>query len=126
MKMESLLFLWNMTQQHRGTSSARVAAGVLLGLYNSARFPFPLDELRVLDRKSLMHALEVIANDAAHCQMEVHAWLDRYSGRTDFGERFEHLAHEYASFRRGRCKKIDLRDISPSRLVLTAQEAAHG
>ncbi|MGO1072686.1 DUF7673 family protein [Lysobacter sp. CA199] len=122
MKIEALMHLWNMTQQHRGTSGGRVATGVLLGLYNSMRFPFPLDELRVLDSEGLVHAIEVIRCDAAHCQMEVHAWLNLASGRSDFGDRFEHLAHEYNVFKRGRCKTTALQPLNPSRLVLRAPD----
>lgn len=132
MKIQALAHLWNLTQQHRGTSGARVAAGVLLGLYNSDRFPFPLDELRALDSENLAHAIEVIHCDAAHCQMEVHQWLNVASGRSDFGERFEHLAHEYGAFKRGRCKVSSLQPLNPSRLVLrlparvAAENAAGG
>lgn len=128
MKIQSLAHLWNLTQQHRGTSGARVAAGVLLGLYNSDRFPFPLDELRALDSENLAHAIEVIRSDAAHCQMEVHRWLNVASGRSDFGDRFEHLAHEYSAFKRARCKASELQPLNPARLVLRApdQEVANG
>ncbi|UOF16436.1 hypothetical protein IEQ11_07240 [Lysobacter capsici] len=118
MKIASLIYLWNMTQQHRGTSGARVAAGVLLGIYNSNRFPFPLDELRALDSETLAHAIDVIRCDASHCQMEVHVWLNIASGRSDFGDRLEHLAHEYNVFKRGRCKASDLRLLDPARIVL--------
>ena len=48
MNTQSLTKLWNHTQQHKGTSGARAAAGVLLGLYNGDRFPFDLTELRVI------------------------------------------------------------------------------
>lgn len=129
MNMLALVELWNLTQQHSGTSGARVAAGVLLGLYNGDRFPFDLTELRALDRHNLDCALAVIGSDAGHCQMEVHEWLNRSSGRSDFGERFEHLAHEYARFKRGRCKKQGLRPVTPPRLVLRVsaeREVIHG
>ena len=118
MNTEALMHLWNLTQQHKGTSGARAAAGVLLGLYNGDRFPFDLTELRVLDPKHLAAAMEVIGADAAHCQMEVHRILDNLTGRTDFGERFEHLAHEYSRFKRGRCKAADLKPLSPAIAVL--------
>ena len=64
MNTEALMQLWNLTQQHKGTSGARAAAGVLLGLYNGERFPFDLTELRVLDPKHLAAAMEVIGADA--------------------------------------------------------------
>ena len=128
MNIESLIRLWNMTQEHVGTSGARVAAGVLLGLYNGDRFPFDLTELRALDPDNLTHALAVISSDAGRCQMEVHVWLNRVTDRNDFGPRFEHLAHEFICFKRGRCPKNQLRPVSPARLVLRmpAQEVAHG
>ena len=73
MNDQSLVHLWNMTQEQHGTSGARVAAGVLLGLYNGERFPFDLTELRVLDNDNLQHAINVIHSDARFCQMEVPA-----------------------------------------------------
>lgn len=117
-RIASLILLWNTTQQHTGTSGARVATGILLGLYNGDRFPFDLTELRALDRTHLAAALDVIGGDARSCPMEVHRMLDCMTGRTDFGERFEHLAHGYARFKRGRCKREQLRPVSPARLVL--------
>lgn len=127
MNIAALVHLWNMTQKHSGTSGARVAAGVLLGLYNGDRFPFDLTELRALDGDNLEQAIEVIRADSGFCQMEVHAWLNRLSNRQDFGERFEHLAHEYNRFKRGRCKKEFLKPVSPARLTLRMPKvAAHG
>ena len=120
---QSLVHLWNMTQEQRGTSGARVATGVLLGLYNGERFPFDLTELRVLDHNNLQHAINVISSDASFCQMEVHRHLDGIAGRSDFGERFEWLAHDYKTFRRGRCKKTALQIVFPAFLVLDKPNA---
>lgn len=116
MNIRALVTLWNCTQRHHGTSGARAAAGVLLGLYNGTRFPFDLVDLRVMDSTYLDAAMEVIKSDASHCQMEVHDWLNRLTGRVDFGHRFEHLAHEYR--RKGRCKREYLVPISSESLVL--------
>lgn len=124
MNTQALIQLWNLTQLHSGTSGARAAAGVLLGLYNGSRFPYDLTDLRVLDSTNLRAALEVIAADAGRCQMEVHDWLNRLSGRTDFGPRFEQLAHEYGCFKRGRCKREYLADLQPKRLTLREPEKA--
>lgn len=121
----ALIRLWNLTQMHRGTSGARAAAGVLLGLYNGARFPFDLTELRVLDSSNLQAAIDVVNADASRCQREVHEWLNLLAGRRDFGQRFEHLAHEYAAFKRGRCKREHLVPLQPASLVLDAGEYAH-
>jgi hypothetical protein len=119
MNRTSLITLWNLTQKHPGTSGARVAAGVLLGLYNGQRFPLDLTELRCFDANNLAAAIEVIRADASRCQMEVHEWLNHFTGRTDFGCRFEHLAHEYKRFQRGRCTKAQLaeRPIDPPHIA---------
>lgn len=120
MDTTALIKLWNTTQQHIGTSGARVCAGVLLGLYNGQRFQLDMTELRALDTDLLDAAIAVIHSDAGRCQMEVHEWLNHLTGRRDFGDRFEHLAHEYTIFKRGRCKREHLaeRPISPARLVI--------
>lgn len=101
MNIKSLISLWNHTQQHAGTSGARVCAAVLLGLYNGARFPMDLTDLRILDAGLLNDSLAVITADSGRCQKEVHEWLNCVSGRYDFGERFEALAFEYKTFKRG-------------------------
>ena len=116
MNLPALVALWNATQMHVGTSGARAAAGVLLGLYNGSRFPFDLTELRLLDGKLLEAAIEVIRCDATRCEMEVHSWLNRVTGRTDFGQRFEHLAYEWR--RKGKCKREYLEPLRPPRLVI--------
>lgn len=124
MNTAALIRLWNVTQLHHGTSGARAAAGVLLGLYNGGRFPLDLTELRVLDDANLRDAIDVIRCDASRCEMEVHSWLNRLTGRRDFGQRFEHLAHEYntAPFKRGRCKREYLEPLSPPSLVIRESE----
>lgn len=121
MKTESLIKLWNLTQQHPGTSGARAAAGVLLGLYNGTRFPFDLTDLRMLDTGNLTAALDVIGADAARPLMEVHQWLNQLTRRTDFGARFEKIAHEYLAFKRGRCKREYLQALQPARITISLQ-----
>lgn len=116
MNTQALIELWNLTQRHHGTSGARAAAGVLLGLYNGGRFPMDLTDLRVLDNNHLRAAMLVMHEDASRCQMEVHDWLNQLTGRTDFGQRFEHLAHEYS--RKGKCKKEHLGAITPKNLLI--------
>lgn len=116
MNLDLLALLWNITQQHPGTSGARAAAGVLLGLYNGERFPFDLTELRLLDGCNRTAALHVITVDACTCKMGIHLWLNRLTERQDFRQRFEHLAHEYG--RRGRCKIGDLEKLTPHCLVI--------
>lgn len=118
MNTRALIQLWNLTQLHPGTSGARAAVGVLLGLYNGTRFPFDLTDLRVLDTEHLQAALQVITDDATRCQMEVHEWLNKLSGRRDFGQRFEQLAWEYQAFKRGRCKREWLAPLDPPHLRL--------
>lgn len=84
---------------------ARVAAHLLLGLYNGRRFPFDLTDLRCLDAENLQRALTLLRFDACP-KMEVHQWLNQMYGRTDFGMRFEHMAHAWKL--KGRCKKEHL------------------
>lgn len=108
MNTQALIRIWNHTQQHSGTTGARVCASVLLGLYNGARFPMDLTDLRSLDDELRRDCIEVIAADAKHCQHEVHEWLQILSRVGMFGARFEHLAWEYKCFKRGRCHKDDL------------------
>lgn len=122
MNTQALIELWNVTQRHHGTSGGRAAAGVLLGLYNGTRFPMDLTDLRVLDNNNLRAAMEVMQEDASRCQMEVHEWLNQLTGRRDFGQRFEHLAHEYR--RKGRCKVAYLDPVSPKSLLIGEPETA--
>lgn len=126
MNTKALIQLWNVTQLHAGTSGGRAAAGVLLGLYNGGRFPFDLTDLRVMDASNLDAALQVIYQDSSRCQMEVHQWLNRLTGRTDFGARFEQLAYDYSAgpFKRGRCKREYLMELTPARLVI-AEDGVH-
>lgn len=123
MNTAALIKLWNLTQRHQGTSGARAAAGVLLGLYNGTRFPFDLTDLRLLDDANLAAAMDVISGDASRCQMEVHEWLNRLTGRRDFGQRFEHLAHDYR--RKGKCKREGLVALSPSSVLIAEVSKAH-
>lgn len=111
MDQRALITLWNATQMHLGTSGAKACAGVLLGLYNGQRFPMDLTDLRLLDEHLLQAAVDVIHSDATRCQR-------------DFGQRFEHLAHEYACFKKGRSKTAYLQDIpvSPAHLVIRLTE----
>lgn len=124
MNKNALIHLWNLTQEHPGTSGARTAAGVLLSLYNGRRFQVSLTDLRTLDPDNLQAAIEVIRHDAHHCQREVHQWLNSYTGRTDFGERFEQLAWQYNEFKRGRCKKEYLEKLEPAQLRILTSESA--
>lgn len=121
MNIQSLVLLWNITQMHLGTSGSRAAAGVLLGLYNGERFPLDLTDLRLLGEKELRAAIDVITCDATRCEMEVHEWLNRITGRRDFGQRFEHLAHEWR--RKGKCKRDGLEPLNPRRLVIGEHSA---
>lgn len=114
MNTVALITLWNLTQIHQGTSGARAASGVLLGLYNGSRFPFDLTDLRVLDTAHLEAAMAVMLSDASRCQMEVHSWLNRVTGRHDFGQRFEHLAHEW----KRKCKREYLDSLEPAHLII--------
>lgn len=60
---------------------AKVAAGLLLGLYNGTRFPFDLTDLRLLDAQMLDDALALMRFDSRP-QMEVHEWLNQLMAAT--------------------------------------------
>lgn len=113
MNAKSLIRLWNHTQQHNGTSGARICASVLLGLYNGDRFPMDLTDLRSLDPPLREAALNVIEADASVTLREVHNWLNVLSARTDFGERFEWLASDYKCFKRGAITRKELEEDYP-------------
>ena len=81
---------------------------MLLGLYNGERFQFDLTELRRLDAANHKRAIALLELDARP-RMEVHEWLNRLYGRTDFGHRFEHLAHKWNL--KGKCKKAELAEV---------------
>lgn len=102
----ALLRMWEMAQHDHG--GANVAAKLLLGLYNGARFPFDLTELRRLDEAAFEDAMLVIRLDSP-CLKEVHEILNDHFGVRNFGNRFEHLAHAWRL--KGRCKKEYLRPI---------------
>lgn len=89
---------------------ARVAARLLLSMYNGTRFPFDLTDLRLLDAGLLEDALTLMRFDA-RLHREVHDWLDVIYGRGDFGARFEHLAHNWRM--KGKCKKEWLQPLKP-------------
>lgn len=97
--------------------AARVAARLLLGLYNGGRFPFDLTDLRLLDESNLERAMVLLRMDA-RCSMEVHEWLNLLYGRRDFGARFEHMAHAWRV--KGRCKKEYLEPVGALRLEVAA------
>jgi hypothetical protein len=105
--IEALAHFFIMASEHNN-SAARVAARLLLGLYNGERFQFDLTDLRVLDAANMERALALLQFDA-RAQMEVHQWLNRMYGRTDFGMRFEHLAHSWNL--KGKCKKACLEKV---------------
>lgn len=99
--LKALTHFFNLAANH-DHGGARVAAKLILGLYNGTRFPFDLTELRCLDQQHLNMALALIRFDAVP-RMEVHEWLNKLYGRTDFGPRFERIAYVWRM--KGRCKK---------------------
>ncbi len=98
---KALVHFFNLANGH-SHGGARVAARLLLGLYNGTRFPFDLTDLRLLDQRHFDMALALMRMDTP-CTMEVHERLNVMFGRRDFGERFEHIAHAWRM--KGRCKK---------------------
>lgn len=97
---EALQHFWVMAQRDHG--GARVAAKLLLGLYNGDRFPFDLTELRCLDDSNFEMAIDLLRLDSRP-QQEVHQHLNQLYGVTDMGMRFEHLAHAWRM--KGRCRR---------------------
>lgn len=87
-------------------SGARVAALLLLGLYNGGRFPFDLTDLRLLDAENLDRAMVLLRMDARP-SMEVHQWLNLLYERRDFGARFEHMAHAWRVKGRGKKEHLE-------------------
>lgn len=104
-------------------SGARVAARLLLGMYNGQRFPFDLTDLRLLEAAQLGDALTLLRFDA-HIRREVHDWLNVIYGRGDFGERFEHLAHKWRM--KGKCKKEYLDPLLPFEPTVLFHEPREG
>lgn len=102
-------------------SAARVAAHLLLSMYNGNRFKVDVTDLRLLDTKMLRDALALMQFDARP-QMEVHQWLNKMYGRTDFGQRFEHLAHKWGV--QGKCQKKYLEPLAPVKFAVPSQEGA--
>jgi len=70
------------------TGQSKRIARFLLGLYNSARFPFALDDLRGLDYAIQDDILALLKMDMT-CKREVHRYID------NGGVKFEALASEW-------------------------------
>jgi hypothetical protein len=105
---QALAHFWQMAQRDHG--GAGVAAKLLLGLYNSTRFPFPLTELGRLDSANLERALTILRMDA-QTMGEVHYHLGLVYSVDDMGMRFEHLAHAWRL--KGKCKHEYLDPVPP-------------
>ena len=119
---DALIKVWNLTQRHPGTSGAKACAGLLLGLYNGRRFPFDLTDLKLLDLAHHDAAIEVIREFAQPFYAEVHDALNQRTHRSDFGPRFEHLAHEYRL--KGKCKRDGLVELDCDYLLIGEEAAA--
>lgn len=117
--LKALAHFYNIAA-HNDHGGARVAAKLLLGLYNGTRFPFDLTELRCLDQQHLNMAMALIRFDATPA-MEVHDWLNKLYGRTDFGARFEQIAYDWRM--KGRCKKAYLQSLAPITLTPAKEPA---
>jgi hypothetical protein len=68
-----------------GDDHGGVAARFLLGLYNGARFPFDLTDLRLLTDEQFDDCMAVLRVDARFTRREVHTYFDRG------GRKFEDL-----------------------------------
>ncbi|MFZ4286608.1 DUF7673 family protein [Variovorax sp. HJSM1_2] len=106
----AILRLYNVVQQHPGTSGSRYAAKFLLGLYNGRRFPFDLTDLRAVDTAIFEAAMVVLRMDARHTWCEVHVLLDALLGEgANTGAELEHWAYDMRL--KGACKKAELPEV---------------
>lgn len=106
-QLDALAKLWQLAQGDSG--GEKVAAKLLLGLYNGRRFPFDLTDLRVLDEVNLERALLVLEMDARP-RREVHELLGMVfrHPKGHFGDEFEWRAYDLGL--KGRAKKQYLAD----------------
>lgn len=79
--------LYKIAIGHSG--QCRHVAAFLLGLYNGARFPFDLTDLRCVDRAIFDDCMRVLRMDSSP-QQEVHRYFE------DGGAKFEELAKRWA------------------------------
>jgi hypothetical protein len=80
--------LFRMAQGNTG--ECRYIVNFLLGLYNGARFPFDLTDLRAIDNSLFEDRMTVLAMDARVTRKEVHLYVD------NGGRAFEQLAKDCA------------------------------
>ena len=85
--VEALRVLWDVANGHSG--QCRFIAAFLLGLYNGARFPFDLTDLRCIDSALYEHCGAVLHMDARVCEREIHLYFE------DGGAKFEQLAKDW-------------------------------
>lgn len=112
--------VWNVAQRDTGQSG--VCVRLLLSLYNGNRFQFALTDFRRLDGDLRRAAFDLIGADASHgMPCEVHEFLNQVTGRRDFGQRFEHLAHNWRL--PGKCPKKFLDVVEPKFLFLKEPDA---
>ncbi len=84
---EALRVLWAVANGHSG--QCRFIAAFLLGLYNGARFPFDLTDLRCIDSALYEHCSAVLHMDARVCEQEIYLYFE------DGGTKFEQLAKDW-------------------------------
>jgi hypothetical protein len=104
-QLHAVTELYKVAQGDHGGSN--VSARLLLGLYNGARFPFDLTDLRRLDLRNFENALQVLTMDYQP-HLEVHALLATLHGvpTVRMNYEFESWAHKWRL--KGRCKKDEL------------------
>lgn len=71
------------------TGQARYVVRFLLSLYNGARFPFDLTDLRAMDEPLFEDCMAVLCMDARVTRKEVHLYVD------NGGKAFEQLAKDW-------------------------------
>lgn len=103
----AVLVLYRCVMEHGDTGGGTRCAKLLLGLYNGPRFPFDLTDLRALDDRLYVSAMEVLDMDARKTWCEIHVLLDAMLGEgSNAGALFENWAYNLKL--RGRCKKENL------------------
>lgn len=117
-QIAALAHLFAFVEKHRGTGGGNAIAKLLLGLYNGARFPFDLTELRRLDGKNFQAALLVLELDHIPSR-EIHAHLASNLGRDDIQLQLESLAWEMRL--KKAVKKAELDELRQSLLARRAQ-----
>lgn len=107
------LLLFTTGQQMLDTGGGGTCGRLLLGIYNGARFPFDLTDLRRLDDARHAAAMTVLHMDSRRTYVEIHTLLDAILAAPSdksTGATLELWANRLG-LKAGRCSKDDIRDL---------------